>query len=80
MERACGPGQHFEEPPRDRLALPAGIAANEDVRVNGLGSILQHHRPRRSRRMRRIELLNGSIQLRKPVALRLIQEQPRLIR
>ena len=52
--RRLGPGEHAEEPPRDRLARPARVAADEDVRLDRLGRVVQHHRPGRRRRVGRI--------------------------
>ena len=42
-----GPASDLEKLPRHGLAAPAGVAADEDMRINGLGSVAQDHGPGR---------------------------------
>ena len=66
--------EHAQEPPRHGLARAAGIAADEDVRLDGLRGVVHHHRPGRRTRMRRFELDDRAVQLIELPGLLLIEK------
>ena len=75
-----GLGEQAQEPPRHGRARSPGIAPDEDVRLDGLRRVVDHHRTRRSTRVRRFEVDDRAVQLIELTGLLLIEKLPHRVR